>query len=117
LEEKNAAGLGDDRTFYLVTGRYSSAQSEARNAFLEAVGASLVFLIDWNKARKVLREWVTNGDAVHILDWAARHRVGHRGFLEFGGAELVASAVHHAASSRIGFGERLDNTLGEEGAN
>jgi uncharacterized protein Yka (UPF0111/DUF47 family) len=116
LEEKSAAGLGDDRTFYLVTGRYSTAQSEARDAFLEAVGASLVFLIDWNKARKVLREWVTNGDAVRILDWAARHRVGHRGFLELGGAELVASAVHHAASSRIGFGERLDNALGEDGA-
>lgn len=73
-------------------GRYSTAQSEARDAFLEAVGASLVFLIDWNKARKVLREWVTNGDAVRILDWAARHRIGHRGFLELGGAELVASA-------------------------
>jgi uncharacterized protein Yka (UPF0111/DUF47 family) len=91
-------------------------QNEARNAFLEAVGASLVFLIDWNKARKVLREWVTNGEAVRILDWAARHRVGHRGFLELGGAELVASAVHHAASSRIGFGERLDKALGEDGA-
>ena len=116
LEQKNAAALGDDGTFYLVTGRHATAQSAARDDFLEAVGASLVFLIDWNKARKVLREWVTNGDAVRILDWAARHRVGHRGFLELGGAELVASAVHHAASSRIGFGERLDNALGEDGA-
>jgi hypothetical protein len=116
LEERNAAGLGDNHTFYLVTGRYSTAKSDARDAFLEAVGASLVFLIDWNKARKVLRERVPNGDAARILHWAARHRVGHRGFLELGGADLVASAVHHAASSRIGFGERLDNALGENGA-
>ncbi len=114
LERKTGTVLGDDGSFYLATGRYS--QSEGRDAFLEGLGASLVFLIDWNKARKVLREWVTNGDAVNILDWAARHRVGHRGFLELGGAELVASAVHHAASSRIGFGERLDNVLGRVGA-
>jgi len=116
LERKSAAALGDDGSFYLVTGRYATSQRQARDAFLEAIGASLVFLIDWNKARKVLREWVTNGDAVRILDWAARHRVGHRGFLELGGPELVASAVHHAASSRIGFGERLDHALGEDGA-
>jgi uncharacterized protein Yka (UPF0111/DUF47 family) len=116
LKEKTAAGLRDDHAFYLVTGRYSTATADARNAFLEAIGASLVFLIDWNKARKVLRNWVPNGDAMRILDWAARHRVGHRGFLELGGADLVASAVHHAAASRIGFGERLDNAIGEDGA-
>jgi uncharacterized protein Yka (UPF0111/DUF47 family) len=116
LEHKSAPALGDDGNFYLVTGRYSTTRNEERDAFLEAVGASLVFLIDWNKARKVLREWVTNGDAVRILDWAARQRVGHRGFLELGGAEVVASAVHHVASSRIGFGERLDKVLGRDGA-
>ena len=60
--------------------------------------------------------WVSKADAIRILDWAARHRVGHRGFLELGGTELVASAVHHAAPSRIGFGERLDDTLGREAA-
>ena len=116
LERKSATGLGDDGVFYLVTGRYPTARAEDRDAFLEALGASLVFLIDWNKARKVLREWVPNADAVRILDWAARHRVGHRGFLELGGAELVASAVHNAAPSRIGFGERLDDALGREAA-
>jgi uncharacterized protein Yka (UPF0111/DUF47 family) len=116
LERKTASALADDGTFYLVTGRCSAPEGEARNAFLEAIGASLVFLIDWNKARKVLREWVRNGDAVHILDWAARHRVGHRGFLELGGPELVASAIHDVAAARIGFGDRLDNVLGRDGA-
>src|SRR5581483_7362367 len=82
----------------------------------EATGAALVFLIDWNKARKVLRNWVSKGDAVHVLEYAARHRFGHRGFLELGGRELVASAVHHAASARIGFGEQLDDALGREAA-
>jgi uncharacterized protein Yka (UPF0111/DUF47 family) len=116
LERKSATGLGDDGAFYLVTGRYPFASGISRDAFLETIGASLVFLIDWNKARKVLREWVSNADAIRILDWAARHRVGHRGFLELGGGELVGSAVRHATPTRIGFGERLDNALGRDAA-
>jgi uncharacterized protein Yka (UPF0111/DUF47 family) len=87
-----------------------------RHSFLEAVGASLVFLIDWNKARKVLRAWVSKSDAVKVLDWAARNRVGHRAFLELGGAELVGSAVNSATPARIRFGERLDRALGRQAA-
>jgi len=116
LDRKKAEGLGDDGVFYLVTGRYEADRDGLRHEFLEAVGAALVFLIDWNKARKILREWVSKSDAVHILDWAARHQVGHRAFLELGGSELVASAVHHATPTRIGFGERLDGALGREAA-
>jgi uncharacterized protein Yka (UPF0111/DUF47 family) len=116
LDRKSAPGLGDGGMFYLVTGRYLTDGGKPRDAFLEAAGASLVFLIDWNKARKVLRTWVTKGDAFQILDWAARNRCGHRGFLELGGGELVASAVHHAAPTRIGFGERLDQALGRDAA-
>ena len=116
LEHRNAAALGEDGGFYLVTGRYPTPSPDGRDAFLEALGASLVFLIDWNKARKVLREWVPKNDAVRVLDWAARHRVGHRGFLELGGADFVAAAVHHATPTRIGFGERLDRALGRDAA-
>ena len=116
LDRKSAEGLGDGGVFYLVTGRYPAADAKARDQFLEAVGASLVFLIDWNKARKVLRDWVGKSDAVDILDWAARQRVGHRGFLELGGADLVASAVHNATPARIGFGDRFDQALGRAAA-
>jgi hypothetical protein len=116
LDRKSAEGLGDDGVFYLVTGRYPTEGGNSRDIFLEAVGASVVFLIDWNKARKVLRAWVPTSDAVHILDWAARHRFGHRAFLELGGSELVAAAVRHATPTRIGFGERLDRALGRDAA-
>jgi uncharacterized protein Yka (UPF0111/DUF47 family) len=116
LEHRRAKGLGDVGAFYYVTGRYPTASGDSRNTFLEALGAPLVFLIDWNKARKVLREWISKADAVRVLDWAARHRVGHRGFLELGGGEFVASAVHHATPTRIGFGERLDSALGRDAA-
>jgi len=108
-------GQGDElggQAFCLITGRYDAETSERRDAFLEALGAALVFLIDWNKARKVLRTLVDNAEAVRILDWAARREIGHRGFLELGGSELVASAVRHATPARIGFGERLSDALG-----
>ncbi|HEY0146637.1 MAG TPA: hypothetical protein VGB93_10925 [Methylovirgula sp.] len=113
---KAASKLHDEEAFYLVTGRFAFHDAEARDHFLEQLGASLVFLIDWNKARKVLREFVANADAIRILDWAALQRVGHRGFIELGGAVLVTSAVRHAASARIGFGERLAEALGRESA-
>lgn len=116
LDARHADGLAEGGAFYLVSGRLSDADEARRFAFLEALGAALVFLIDWNKARKVLRAWVPKADAVRILQWGARNRVGHRGFLELGGSELVAAAVHHVAPTRIGFGERLDTVLGREAA-
>ncbi len=116
LERKDAQGIGDEAAFYLTTGRFAEKDPARRGAFLETIGASLVFLIDWNKARKLLRTWVSKSDASQILDWAARHRFGHRAFLELGGGDLLASAVRNATPSRIGFGERLDHALGREAA-
>lgn len=116
LDRHTAAGLGEENAFFLVTGRYEAANAADRNDFLAAVGASLVFLIDWNKARKLLRNYIGKDDAIHVLDWAARNRIGHRGFLELGGNDLLAAAVRNAAPARIGFGERLDQALGRTAA-
>jgi hypothetical protein len=112
LDRRMAKGLGEEATFYLVTGQYEVESAADRGDFLAAVGSALMFLIDWNKARKLLRSWVAKDDAVRILEWAARHRIGHRAFLELGGNELLSAAVRNAAPARIGFGERLDQALG-----
>jgi uncharacterized protein Yka (UPF0111/DUF47 family) len=114
LDREAAKGLADDGAFYLVTGRFAADTADSRNAFLEAIGMSLVFLIDWNKARKSLRGLLDGEGALRVLDWAARHRIGHRAFLECGGADLVAAAVRHAAPARIGYGERLAAVLGRD---
>ncbi|MGJ4945238.1 hypothetical protein ACQR1W_32080 [Bradyrhizobium sp. HKCCYLS1011] len=116
LDRHSAAGLGEENAFFLVTGQFEVDGATARDDFLAALGAALVFLIDWNKARKLLRSWVAKDDATRILDWAARHRVGHRAFLQLGGNELLGSAVRNAAPNRIGFGERLDQALGRNAA-
>jgi len=52
LERRGAEGLGDNGEFYLVTGRYPTGDGQQRDSFLETIGASLVFLIDWNKAAR-----------------------------------------------------------------
>ncbi|WP_027581328.1 hypothetical protein [Bradyrhizobium sp. Ai1a-2] len=116
LDRHSADGLGEDSAFFLVTGQFEGEGAADRNDFLAAVGAALVFLIDWNKARKLLRSWVAKDDAARILEWAARHRIGHRAFLELGGNELLGAAVRNAAPNRIGFGERLDKALGRVAA-
>jgi uncharacterized protein Yka (UPF0111/DUF47 family) len=116
LDRHTAAGLGEDDAFFLVTGQYDAESGNARDEFLAAIGGALVFLIDWNKARKLLRTWVAKDDAVGILAWAARHRIGHRGFLELGANDLLSAAVRNAAPARIGFGERLDQALGRNAA-
>jgi hypothetical protein len=113
LDQKTATGLSDG-AFFLVTGRYQADTEERRNAFLESIGMSIVFLIDWNKARKSLRTLIDGQSAVRVLDWAARRQIGHRAYLQCGGADLVAAAVRHAASSRIGFGEQLAAVLGHD---
>ena len=87
-----------------------------RDRFLDTLGSSLVFLIDWNKARKALRAFMPKDQSVRILDWAARNHIGHRAFLELGGVELITTAVHNTAATRIGFGDKLDTVLGRGSA-
>jgi uncharacterized protein Yka (UPF0111/DUF47 family) len=116
MDRQSAEGLGEDGTFYLITGSFAAPTSVERDCFLDKVGSSLVFLIDWNKARKALRAFMPKDQSVRILDWAARNHIGHRAFLELGGVELITTAVHNAAATRIGFGDQLDTVLGRDSA-
>ncbi|MFZ0835850.1 MAG: hypothetical protein WAM77_00225 [Xanthobacteraceae bacterium] len=113
-DRQSAEGLGEDGTFYLITGSFAAQTSVERDRFLDTLGSSLVFLIDWNKARKALRAFMPKDQSVRILDWAARNQIGHRAFLELGGVELITTAVHNAAATRIGFGDQLDAVLGRD---
>ena len=111
LAEQNAQGLSED-VFYLLTGRHVSEDEDAVEHFLEFLGSRIVFLIDWNKARKALQTFVGKNAAIDLLIWAAGHDLGHRAFVDLGGADLVFEAVHRAAAGRIPYGVRLDEALG-----
>lgn len=98
--------------FTLATGRVDAADEGALHAALRHIGARLVFLIDWNRARKQLRAFLPGPARIALLHWAAAQEVGHRAFLELGGAKLVNQAIEAADGSAVHFGDRLCDVLG-----
>lgn len=112
-ESNRASALAAGEPFYLATGRYDAADAGACAAYLELLGSRLVFLIDWNRARKQLRGFLRGADRLALLAWAAQAEVGHRGFLQLGGARLVNDAIEAAAGSSMHFGDRLCDVLGD----
>lgn len=116
LSERSEAGLAENQAFNLVTGRHEAADLAGLDTFLEYVGSRLVFLIDWNKARKALEPFVGKRAALKLLARAAERDQGHRAFLELGGADLVLDAVRHVAAGQAQYGARLDEVLGEREA-
>ena len=114
LTEHAAGGLGKEDVFYLMTGRFAADSREQLDAFLTLLGSRIVFLIDWNKGRKALQTFVGKNASIDLLSWAANNDVGHRAFLELGGADLVFEAIRHVAAGHIPYGARLDAVLGAE---
>jgi uncharacterized protein Yka (UPF0111/DUF47 family) len=112
-EGARTAVLAAGAPFYLATGRLEAADAAACRAYLAFLGSRLVFLIDWNRARKGLRGFLRGPDRLALLAWAAEAGVGHRGFLELGGAKLVNQAVEASAGSAMHFGDRLCDVLGD----
>jgi hypothetical protein len=112
LDEQAAAGLGEEDVFYMLTGRFVAESDQALEDFLAFLGSRLVFLIDWNKARKALQTFVGKSVAIALLTWSAQHDHGHRGFLELGGIDLIFEAISRTAGGRIPYGVRLDHALG-----
>ena len=82
---------------------------------MELLGSRLVFLIDWNRARKRLRDLVGNRAAVELLDWAAEREYGHMAFLLAGGEQLVYDALNFATGRSTRAGESLVDVLGAAG--
>jgi hypothetical protein len=98
LAEKAAKGLGKDAVFHLVTGRTAAPSEAALDDLLTFLGSRVVFLIDWNKARKALQTFVGPDAGVGLLTWAAETEIGHRAFVELGGRELVPPTASPMAS-------------------
>jgi len=108
---RGATALGEH---HLATGRYEAPDRASLEAYLRHLGSRLVFLIDWNRARKRLSTLVGKRDAVDLLRWAADAGCGHMGFLVLGGERLVYDAVELAARIPARYGEPLRDVLGPE---
>jgi uncharacterized protein Yka (UPF0111/DUF47 family) len=107
------AMLAAGAPFYLATGSMTAADENTCRADLTFLGSRLVFLIDWNRARKQLRQFLRGPDRLALLLAAAEADIGHRGFLELGGARLVNQAIEATAGPSMHFGDRLCEILGD----
>jgi len=106
--------LAESGEFYLCTGRHLARDVQEQARYLAFLGSRIVFLIDWNRARKRLGNFVSTKEAIDILHWAANNNLGHRGFLKAGGETLIFAAIEQAARGSIRYGQRLDDVLGIE---
>jgi uncharacterized protein Yka (UPF0111/DUF47 family) len=109
-------GSSTDRPYESCIGRRESSDTTELRELLRLLGSRLVFLIDWNRARKRLSRFVKKTEAIAVLRWAADHDYGHRAFLEAGGERLVYDALERTADSQRAYGARLDDILGRRGA-
>ena len=114
LSRRDTVSRESGGIYHLTIGTHVAADEDDCLAFLGHLGSRLVFLIDWNKARKQLRNFLLNRDAVSVIRQAAREEVGHRGFLELGGDRLIYSALELAARVPLRYGEPLHKVLGRE---
>ena len=106
----------EDGHYYLTVGRLEAETGAELEEFLDRLGSRLVFLIDWNRARKRLRRLVGSHAAVELLSWAAECDHGHMAFLLAGGDALVYDALEFGAGRAARAGDSLSDVLGLDAA-
>lgn len=112
-ESRESAELNDGAPYSMATAQFDCADDHALDAALESIGSRIVFLIDWNHARKRLQAFVAKENAIAVLAEAARLDVGHRAWLQAGGENLIFTAMQAAGEGSFRIGDRLDDILGD----
>jgi uncharacterized protein Yka (UPF0111/DUF47 family) len=110
------AALNRGESYWLGSARFAPEDEAGLLRTLEGIGERIVFLIDWNRARKRLLPFVDKAVAVQVLAQAAARRAGHRAWLEHGGEQLVWAAMGAQGAGAFRLGERLDEVLGADAA-
>jgi hypothetical protein len=116
LESRLNADLNDGEAYSVGTAQFKCADDAALDAALEGIGSRIVFLIDWNKARKRLHLFVAKQDAIAVLAEAARLDIGHRAWLQVGGEQLIFAAMQAVGDGAFRVGDRLDEVIGATNA-
>ncbi|TNC19381.1 hypothetical protein [Amycolatopsis alkalitolerans] len=108
---QGGATLGEH---HVAVGRFVATDTAALAAYLRRVGSRLVFVLDWNRARKRLTPLLGRDDAIAVLSWAAEENAGHLAWLSLGGERLIYDAVEAAVTVPARYGEPLVEVLGRE---
>jgi uncharacterized protein Yka (UPF0111/DUF47 family) len=114
LSRSSGGGSVNKGIYHLSRGSYEARDREQLGEFLRFFGSRIVFLIDWNRARKKLQSFLPKKDAIAALRWAAENEVGHRGFLKLGGDQLIFEALELAPRVPLRYGQPLYQVLGRE---
>ncbi|MGH8352445.1 MAG: DUF47 domain-containing protein [Pseudomonas sp.] len=102
----------EDGLYRLCIGHFRAAQRGKLLQFLDLLGSRLVFLIDWNKARKQLKAFLPNEEVIELLSWAAKNGYGHMAFLLCGGQQLLYDTLESAGRGSLRYGEQLHQIIG-----
>ncbi len=113
---RTSAGLNEGEAYRVGDARFRARDDAEQARQLEGIGARIVFLIDWNRARKRLAAFVDRRGAIAVLREAARREVGHVAWLQAGGERLVWNAMAAQGEGAFRLGDRLDEVLGAETA-
>jgi uncharacterized protein Yka (UPF0111/DUF47 family) len=116
IEARQTAKLNDGDAYHVGTATFQAQDEDELARQLEGIGARIVFLIDWNRARKRLLAFVGKDEAVAVLHEAARREAGHMAWLRAGGERLVWDAMASQGEAGFRLGDRLDDVLGAEAA-
>lgn len=109
-------GLNAGKPYQMGKAKLKANDDKTLMDGLETVASRIVFVIDWNRARKRLQNFVKKPQAQAILRRAADEELGHMAWLLAGGERLVFSAMQAVDSESFRVGDRLDDVLGEASA-
>jgi uncharacterized protein Yka (UPF0111/DUF47 family) len=116
LEPQKTADLNEGRPYIVGYAVCKAKSAQALLDSLEAAASKIVFVIDWNRARKRLQQFVSKPTAMNILHYCAAQEVGHMAWLIAGGERLVYDAMQAVGSDAFRIGDRLDQVIGEAAA-
>lgn len=116
VEARTTAGLNSGDAYHVGTAVFTAGDEQELDRQLEGIGARIVFLIDWNRARKRLLAFVDKKTAIEVLTEAARSEVGHMGWLLAGAEQLVWDAMAAQGEGSFRLGDRLDGVIGAAAA-
>jgi uncharacterized protein Yka (UPF0111/DUF47 family) len=102
--------------YHLCVGSYKAHDKGDLKAYLAHLGSRLVYLIDWNRARKRLQLLVPREDALALLSFGADNDIGHMAFLKAGGERMIFDALQFVAGGTMTYGVTLAELLGREAA-
>jgi len=115
-QSKVDSALNEGQAYTFGTAHFECADDSALDKTLEGIGSRIVFLIDWNRARKRLLPFVGKADAIEVLRETARLDAGHMAWLKAGGEQIIFAAMQAAGEGAFRIGDRLDAVLGPSDA-